>query len=460
MMHDAADPLSLSPSSPYATWSPLQGNKLISSCYCHTLVPPSFGQNELNLAEMIDIALQNNPSTKKTWAQARETAAQYGQTLSNFYPTINFTSQFTRVKSTFVVFPPPQLSYTTTAGPDVTLSYTLFDFGQRTAAATAAREALYHADWMHNQEIQTTLQTVMNDYYAYAYEQKALKAREADLANASASLDAANDRFALGLAALGDVAQARTQYLQSKINLTSQKQQVENAFALLAVDLGLPANVEFKVQPMPEQVDTNVLLESVDQLVAAAQAQRQDFLAAQADLRSKEASIVQARRAVYPVLSASLDIGKYWFQMGVGEDYHWSAELNVNIPLFNGFYYKNAVKQAEAKYEQAKAALMQSELGVIQQVTTSHMRVQTSASNLKDSNEYLKAAELEFDIALSTYKAGTGTILDVLKAQSSLVDARAKKAGSERDWFTALAALSAASGSLCMAAPEPVEETK
>ncbi len=459
-IHDAADPLSLSPSSPYATWSPLKGNTLISSCLCQTLVPQSFGKNEMNLAELIDIGLQNNPSTKKTWAEARAVAAQYGQSLSNFYPEINFASQYTRVKSTFVVFPPKVVSYTTTAGPDVTLSYTLFDFGQRSAAAIAAREALYHADWSHNQEIQTTIQTVMNDYYAYAYELKALKAKEADQANASASLDAANQRFALGLAALGDVAQARTQFLQSKINLTTQKQQVENAFALLAVDLGLPANVSFKVQPMPEQVDPNPLLESVDMLVAAAQAQRQDFLAAQADLRSKEASIVQAKRAVYPVLSTSLDFGKYWFQFGETEDYHWSAALNINFPLFHGFYYKNGVKQAEANYEQAKAALMQTELGIIQQVTTSHMQVQTAASNLRDSGEYLKAAELEFDIALSTYKAGTGTILDVLKAQSSLVDARAKKAGSERDWFTALASLSAATGSLCVSAPQPIEEKK
>ncbi len=454
-IHNAADPLSLAPTTPYASWSPMKGNTLMSARFCQTLLPKTFGEGELNLAELIDIGLQNNPSTKQTWASARATAAQYGQSLSSFYPNVQFAAQYTRQKGTFVTVPPKTVFYTTTVGPDVTLSYTLFDFGQRSAAALAAREALYQADWTHNQEIQTVIQTIMKDYYEYTYQKKVLAATEANLANAGAALDAANQKFALGLAALGDVAQARTQFLQSKINLTSQKQHVEDAYALLAVDLGLPANCSFKVQPMPEQVAAEPLLESVEQLVAAATVQRQDLLAAAADIRAKEASILQAKRAIYPVFTTSLDLGKYWFQMGETEDYHWSAAINLSFPLFHGFYYKNAVKAAEANLEQAQSAFLQTELSIVQHVTTSHMSVKTAAQNLKDTEEYLQAAELEFKIALSTYKAGTGTILDVLSAQSSLADARSKKAGTQRDWFTSLAELAYATGSLCLPNAEP-----
>ena len=171
----------------------------------------------------------------------------------------------------------PTPFYTTQAGPDVALGYTLFDFGQRSSAAMAAREALYYADMNHNQEIQSIIQMVMDDTYNYLYQQTLLRSNQANLENAQMSLDAANESFALGLAALGDVAQARTQYLQSKINLTSQKQNVENAFAQLAVDLGLPANVPFKVQPLPDQVLANPMLESIELLVEKAQSQRQDF---------------------------------------------------------------------------------------------------------------------------------------------------------------------------------------
>jgi outer membrane protein TolC len=407
--------------------------------------------------------------TKQTWAMARASAAQYGESLSSFYPNVEFSSFYFRQRAGFpetgvptatpgapttlsVGIPTTGIteSYFTEAGPDVILSYTLFDFGQRTATSLAAREALYYADLTHNQQIQTTLQTVMSDYYDYLYQMAVKRADEANLANAKMALDAANEKFALGLAALGDVAQARTQFLQSKINLTSQKQEVENAFAQLAVDLGLPANIPFRVQPLPDQVVADPLLEDIDSLVAVAQKQRQDFLAAQANLRSKEATLVQTQRAVLPTLGSQLSTGRYWFNGGLEEPVnHWTAVVTLNFPIFNGFYYRNQIKNAQANVELSRAQLQQSELVMIQNVTTAHMGVKTAATNLGDSEEYLKAAELEFNIALTSYKVGTMTILDVLQAQSSLADARMKKANAQKNWFLSLADIAYATGSLC-----------
>lgn len=446
----ASDPYSLAPSNPFSSWTPMKGNLLVSSKFCQTVLPPSFDTEKLNLAELIDIALQNNPSTKQTWAQARAAAAQYGQSLSYFFPTIAFNGSYLRQKGLFAEQAAPSHFFMTQAGPDLTLSYTLFDFGQRTSAATAAREALYFADMTHNQEIQSVIQTVMDDTYSYLYQLAVLRSDQSNLENAQMTLDAANERFALGLAALGDVAQARTQYLQNKIQLTTQRQNVENAFAQLAVDLGLPANISFKVEPLPDEVAANPILDSIEDLVSRAQQQRQDFLAAEANVKSKQALLVNAERAIYPVLSSAFDIGYYWLDHQRREDNaHWSMQFNLTFPIFHGFYYKNQVRNAESNLELSKAQMLQTELQVIQNVTTAHMGVKTAAQNLGDSEEYLKAAELEFQIALTGYKAGTMTILDVMSAQSSLADARTKKASAQKNWFISLASLAYATGSLC-----------
>lgn len=433
------------------------------------MLPSHFSSSELSLADLLDVALQNNPMTKQTWAMARASAAQYGSSLSAFYPNIQFSSFYYRQRAGFPETGVPTAtagspttisagssttgvteSYFTEAGPDLILSYTLFDFGQRTASSTAAREALYYADLNHNQQIQTVLETVMSDYYQYLYAIAVQRSDESNLANSQMALDAANEKFALGLVALGDVAQARTQYLQSKINLTTQRQTVETAFAQLAVDLGLPANVPFRVQPLPEKVIADPLLESIDTLVAVAQDQRQDFLAAQANLRSKEASLLQAERAVYPAINSQLSTGRYWFNGGLVEpENHWTAVVSLSFPLFNGFFYRNQIKNAQANVELSRAQLMQTELTLIQNVTTAHMGVKTAALNLTDSDEYLKAAELQFNIALTSYKAGTMTILDVLQAQSALADARTKKAEAQKNWFLSLAQIAYATGSLC-----------
>ncbi len=477
-IHDARSPFDLAPLTPFSTWSPMKGNNLVSAKHCKTMLPPDFETNELALSELLDIALQNNPSTRQTWAMARAAAAQYGQSLSPFYPNVQFSSFYFRQRAGFPTTGVPtatpgspttisaggstsqsvQESYFTEAGPDVILSYTLFDFGQRTAASTAARESLYYADLNHNQNIQTVLQSVITDYYTYLYQLSVERADLANLKNAEMALDAANEKFALGLAALGDVAQSRTQFLQSRINLTTQKQNVETAFAQLAVDLGLPANVPFKVQPLPEKILAGSLLDDLDSLVTLAQEQRQDFLAAQSNLRSKEASLLQAKRAVMPVLSSQVSTGRYWFNGGLVEpENHWTATLTLTFPLFNGYYYSNQVRAAEANLEESKAQLLQSELGLIQGVTNAYMGVKTSSANLSDSEEYLKAAELQFDIAITSYKAGTTTILDVLQAQSALADARTKKAEAQKNWFLSLADIAYATGSLCASPKEEAE---
>lgn len=406
----------------------------------------------MSLAELIDIALQNNPTTQETWAMARAAAAQYGQSLSPLMPDIEFDGSYLRERgnSSSTNLGGPRDFHITQAGPDVNVTYTLFDFGQRTSAALAARQALYYADLTHNQQIQTVIQAVMDDYYDYLYQKALLTAREADLTTACTSLDAANEKFSLGVAALGDVAQARTQYLQAKINTTTQKQNVQDAFAQLAVDLGLPANILFKVEPLPAQVFANPVLASVEELVEKAVCQRQDLLAAEANVRSQEASLLGAQRATLPVLNSSWNLGHYWFQKGQQEkSIHWSAEFTLTFPIFDGFYYRNQVKNALANVELSKAQFLQTELLIIQAVTTAHMGVKTAAVNLDDTAEYLKAAELEFNIALTSYKSGTATILDLLSAQSSLVDARSKKAGAEKSWFTSLSTLAYATGSLC-----------
>lgn len=447
---NAYNPLTLAPEDSASTWTPLKGNVLISSQFCHTYLPPSFGENELSLANLLDIALKNNPTTQETWAAARAAAASYGQSLSDYYPDIEFNGSYTRERVAFSLGGVPTNYYLTTAGPNIEVTYTVLDFGVRSATAEAAKEALYYADWSHNQQIQTVIQTVMDDYYTYLYQREVLKGNEENLVNAQAALDAANQKFALGLAALGDVAQARTQFLQNKINLTTQKQNVENAYAQLASDIGIPSSLRFKMQPLPDQMAIDPILEGVDALIAEAQLRRPEILASLANMRSKAALVKQAKAEILPTLTGTFDYGRYYFNDNQKEPRnHFVAELALTFPIFDGFYYRNGIKNAEANYQQAVAQLVQAELGVIQEVTTGRSNVYTAAQNLRDSYDYLEAAKLEFDIALANYKAGTMTILDVLNAQSSLADARTKRASAQDSWLTSLAAIAYATGALC-----------
>jgi outer membrane protein TolC len=53
-------------------------------------------------------------------------------------------------------------------------------------------------------------------------------------------------------------------------------------------------------------------------------------------------------------------------------------------------------------------------------------------------------------VALGRYKAGVGSILDLLSAQSALEGARAQRVLATSDWFVSLAALARDTGTLTL----------
>ena len=80
------DPWSYAPRTPSRLWVP---PKNVKPMQLSDESPEKLDQEEpYSLAELIDIALRNNVQTKITWAQAKSAAATYGQSQSQFFPTI------------------------------------------------------------------------------------------------------------------------------------------------------------------------------------------------------------------------------------------------------------------------------------------------------------------------------------------------------------------------------------
>jgi outer membrane protein len=452
---DAYDPLSYTPKTINSCWCPYSHNVVITSKQVPALLPKDFDSNkELSLAELIDIALINNPNTKISWQQARYAAAEYGQAASKLYPSLDFDSSYQREReSDFTEHLPNHIKrttyYRTTITPDLNLSYTIFDFCQKRSTSDQARYALFYANRMHNQSIETQVKLVMEDYYNYQYQRQKFISLESDLENAMMSLDAADKKFITGVAAIGDINQAKSKYLQTKIDLINQGQEVENSYATLANDLGLPSNLKFRVVTYPEDITITEMLQNVDTLIQKSFTNRQDLLADLDSVKSNEYYLSYAKVAGYPTVNGTLNVGKNFFNNNLEDDYHYTLTFNLNFPLFRGFFFKNEILKAKSNLEKAKATLLQKKLEITKEVAITYSSVKTSASTYKNSKEYLTTATEQFKIALASYKAGVNTILDVLSAQTYLADARSKSADATKDWYTSLSDLAYVTGTLC-----------
>lgn len=441
------DPNSYSQPNPYTYW-----NFKNPPRDCEAIAPPPQQELPFSLGELVDIALKSSPQTKNSWAQAKLAAAQYGESQANLYPQLTGQANFNRIRSITVIGPfntnPAQTVpyYMNIWGPQVNLSYLIFDFGTVRASSEAARMALHFANWTQNQAIQTLVQTITSDYYNYAYQRQLEDSLVLDLETASITLDAAKVGLMSGVKDVSDVLQAETQYLQTNLQLISQRQQVVNALAQLLADAGLPANVKLETNKLPivdPSIDT---LQDIDALIEVALTHRADLNASRSQLEAAEWALKAAKRNMLPKLNYTFNLGKRYFSGGVNDGYDFNSGFALTFPLFQGFSYINMIREARAQKELAEAGLQQMELQVIQQIVSAHQGVKTAHDSVLSAGDYLKAAAEQYKVALSQYKAGTASILTVVTAQSSLANARATDAQARSYWFTALSNLAYTTG--------------
>ncbi len=402
----------------------------------------------VSLEEILGVALRNNPVTRTYWYQARAAAANLGAKRAEYFPDLELDGNLTRSKQTSVGG--RFITLQTTYGPSLNLSWLLFDIGGRAADVDEARNALFAADWTHDAVIQNLVLQVEIAFYQYQNAKAQAGAAEATLKQARESLAAAEERHRAGVATIADVLQAKTAVSQAELVLETAQGTIQTLRGALATAAGVSPNVPVDVAALPENVDVEVVGETVDALIDRAESQRPDLAAARFEVLKAQSHVRSVRAEGLPTLGAAGSFGRVYFYNSPGLPYanNYSGAILFRFPVFTGG--RNAYETLEAR-EQARSAEGQAETlkdQVVLQVWTSYYNLKTAAQRVRTARDLLAAAAQSQEVAAGRYRAGVGSILDLLVAQSAYANARAQEAQARSDWFVALAMLAHDTGSL------------
>ena len=166
------------------------------------------------------------------------------------------------------------------------------------------------------------------------------------------------------------------------------------------------------------------------------------------------AHIRTVRSAIYPSLVLSNTMGGTLDNQGAGFRADNTAALNIVVPLFNGSSRRYDLFKAKQDANVQEAQLRSLEQSVILQVWSSYFSLKTSAQQVKTVEDLLASAAQSYEVALGRYKEGVGGLLDLLSAQSALMDARARQVSAQADWYISFSQLARDTGVLWSAAPE------
>ncbi|HRZ86207.1 MAG TPA: TolC family protein [bacterium] len=405
----------------------------------------------LTPAQLIDIALTNNPDTQKVWYDTRAAAARYRQSQGAWSPQINAGSQLTRDQtgSTNEALNTSSLQF----GPQLTASYLLLDLGGRAGTIEQTRQALIASNFQFNQALQDLIFNVANAYYSLYSAQANVEAAEADVRDTKTSFDAATAKLDAGLVTKLDVLQSQSSYQTALYNLDSAKLLVKTAHANLTRVLRWPADKQFEIVTPTLKIDEDISKEAVTRLIEEALKFRPDIAATRAAVRAKAAAVTVANSALWPSLnlgsSYSQNVAKNYYAESVeryGNGHNINGFVSVNWAIFDGLANVNRKRAAQADLQSAQEALVAAELEASADVWKKYYSYNTALSKLKDSEALLQTATESYALASEGYNAGLKSILDVLQAQSSLSSARSKLVLSRKDVFVTLADLARSIG--------------
>src|SRR5438067_255726 len=192
---------------------------------------------------------------------------------------------------------------------------------------------------------------------------------------------------------------------------------------------------------------------AVQDLVLRVEQVYYQYLSAKA-LVAADRESVRAAQTAYQAAEERRNAGasrNYFLDICCAHGDLYSAAITLRIPIFNGFKDSADLLQAREQARAAEADAQSVEQQIILQVWSSYQAVKTAELRVGTARDLLASALASAEVAQGRYKAGVGSILDLLTAQTALANARAQEVQVRADWLISVATLSHDTGALALA---------
>jgi outer membrane protein TolC len=428
-----------------------------------TTIDPS---RPYGLAELIDIAEQNNPQTRIVWERAKQRADDLGVAKSAYYPVLAGVAAFSdqRIIDPFPMPLAPRgyvMVEIPAVVPEVTLDYLLFDFGKRGARVDSTTAAKLAAGANFIQTNQQVAFRVASSYYRLVTQQERLEAARQTLKTAQTTQDAAEAQLANGRSTMPDILNARAETAQAAFDLESADGDEKIARVILRQTLGVEPSPNITIDAARDAPLPDSLALSVDELIDRAMKNRPDLAAQALEIRRADDEVKAARSELWPqvVLQSNAAYTSIWptadyGQLGSASQATWAATLAIQWRLFDAGARKDEVAKAQSEKRAALEELRDKKDDATREVWTAYIGFRTALRKERAAQALLESADASYSSSLDAYKYGVKNLVDVLTAAKQLATARFSSVSARSELFLEAVDLEFVTGNLLRTQPK------
>jgi len=236
-----------------------------------------------------------------------------------------------------------------------------------------------------------------------------------------------------GEVAHSDVVKAQIQNISQEQVFREAKLAMDTARLDLSVLVFRDFNQNFSVV---DDLDTPQPLPTMAEITAMAERENPDLRAANSALRAAKLDIALARQAYLPSLTADLDYGieanAFALRSTVAADPRkgpvdnlgYFLTVSLNVPLWDWGVRASKVRQAGLKREQANVDLTVTQRTLMRNLDGFYLEAQTARDQADSLRRLVDLSAESLRLNLLRYQAGEASILELVDAQTTLLQAR------------------------------------
>lgn len=424
--------------------------------------PPSakWSNGPLMLAEAIEIALHNNPEVAAAAWDQRAAQARRDLAAGARLPRLSVVGSYMHHLDEQRLLPvrrpgdPAILARDIVSG-DLVLTMPLFTGGRlvnQIRAAELLQEAAGHRLARNRDELVFNVSSIFFSILAQRHVTESLEFSVRTLKEHLSRVDA--------LVAAQKA--ARVDRLRTEVRLADVQQRLVQERNVLAIQHRALASLlgsedhedTISIQgdlDLEQKASVPALETALETALEAAWSGRDDYLAAQSALEAQARHIEVARAGRSPTVFLQGSYGGRWAAgptTGTGDKLDDIGRIGVGaeIPLYEGRQINAQVQEQRAHYAAARERLRKLELRIRLDVETALLNVRSSRERIAAIQKSVEQARESLRIEQERYDLGMGAIVDVLDAQTALLESQTTYYRALAGWHTAIAQLRLATG--------------
>ncbi len=275
----------------------------------------------------------------------------------------------------------------------------------------------------YEESLQQAKYDAINAYYSLIRNRNKAAVAKQTVKDYQGHLDNVKAQYNVGLVSNSDVLGADTSLADAQTDLVKVMNAADLAEASLNKIIAYP--VQTAITTAEESLQYKPYDVSLEQAKAYAMLHRSALVQSAMAVKAAEENLKSAKSGYLPTIGIEAGRGYTDSNGYFGTDVKsWHVGASATWKLWDGGATQNKIKGAYADLEKAKEANLATVDKVNLEVQEAYLNLRTAEQTIQSTQTAVNEGEENFRIASLRYRAGVGTNLDVLDAETKLTESR------------------------------------